>query len=279
MQIDELIQEADRVDGWLLQEEARLLYELSRDVPSGGTIVELGSWMGRSTIVLGSASLSGPRATVYAVDLFTTSVPSDAANYARYFDHDDSDYLPLFLNNIRTAGVEGIVVPIRGLTTTVGREWTGPRIDLLFIDADHSYEGVRNDFLEWVGHCSPGARCAFHDYFNFGHQGVRRFVDKLISREILTETRFARTILTGCLAITDRVEIENRLSPRLTDLFGHGVNRIPWHNLAVNFGWSAFLGEKDRCKALKYAARAIRTIPSKVDGWKLLACALIKSPN
>lgn len=278
MQVDEVIRFANRVEGWLLSEEARLLYELSQDVPPGGTIVELGSWMGRSTIVLGSASLSGPRAMVYAVDLFTTSAPADSKTYAQFLDHDVSDYLSLFQSNIRAAGVEEIVVPVRGLTTTTGREWTGPRIDLLFIDADHSYEGVRNDFLEWVGHCSPGARCAFHDYFNVDYRGVQRFVDKLIDREILSETRFVGSILTGRLAVTDRVEIENRLRPHLTDLIGHGVYRIPRHNLALKCGWLAFF-EKDRPSAVKHAAWAIRTIPWKVDGWKLLASALIKPPD
>ena len=35
--------------------------------------------------------------------------------------------------------------------------------DLIFIDADHSYEAVRGDFLAWVPHLAPDGVIAFHD--------------------------------------------------------------------------------------------------------------------
>jgi hypothetical protein len=38
------------------------------------------------------------------------------------------------------------------------------KIDLLFIDGDHSYEGVRADMVTWLGKVRPGGIVAFHDY-------------------------------------------------------------------------------------------------------------------
>jgi predicted O-methyltransferase YrrM len=37
------------------------------------------------------------------------------------------------------------------------------RIDLLFIDGDHSYEGVRQDFEDWTPHLAEHGRVALHD--------------------------------------------------------------------------------------------------------------------
>lgn len=56
------------------------------------------------------------------------------------------------------------------------------RIDLLFVDADHSYEGVRADIAEWIGKVPSGGIIVFHDYNSdvekFPHTGsVRKAVD------------------------------------------------------------------------------------------------------
>lgn len=37
------------------------------------------------------------------------------------------------------------------------------QIDFLFIDADHSYEGVSRDWRDWARHVAPGGHVAFHD--------------------------------------------------------------------------------------------------------------------
>jgi predicted O-methyltransferase YrrM len=44
----------------------------------------------------------------------------------------------------------------------VGRRWVGP-VDLVFVDGDHSPEGVRDDWKAWHRHVSPGGHVAFHD--------------------------------------------------------------------------------------------------------------------
>lgn len=41
--------------------------------------------------------------------------------------------------------------------------WEKERIDFLFIDGDHTYEGVRQDFLNFEPLCKPKSIIAFHD--------------------------------------------------------------------------------------------------------------------
>lgn len=45
----------------------------------------------------------------------------------------------------------------------VGRRWTGPAADLVFIDGDHSPDGCREDWEVWHSHVRPGGAVAFHD--------------------------------------------------------------------------------------------------------------------
>jgi predicted O-methyltransferase YrrM len=45
----------------------------------------------------------------------------------------------------------------------VGRAWTGPPADLVFIDGDHSPEACREDWAVWHPHVVPGGVVAFHD--------------------------------------------------------------------------------------------------------------------
>lgn len=45
----------------------------------------------------------------------------------------------------------------------VGRTWTGPPVDLVFIDGDHSPEACREDWEVWHPHVGPGGVVAFHD--------------------------------------------------------------------------------------------------------------------
>ena len=47
------------VDGWMTPGQARKLWSCARTVRSGGTIVEIGSFRGRSMIVLASAAEPG----------------------------------------------------------------------------------------------------------------------------------------------------------------------------------------------------------------------------
>lgn len=57
----------------------------------------------------------------------------------------------------------GKVVYIQGDAKMVCKLWTKP-ISLMFIDGDHSYEGVRDDTLSWEGKMKKGGVILYHDY-------------------------------------------------------------------------------------------------------------------
>jgi predicted O-methyltransferase YrrM len=50
----------------------------------------------------------------------------------------------------------------RGLSSDIAARWSD-RIDFLFIDADHSFEGVSRDWEDWAPRVRPGGHVALHD--------------------------------------------------------------------------------------------------------------------
>jgi hypothetical protein len=253
--------------------EQRLLYELAREVPAGGTIVELGSWMGGSTIMLAAGSLSGPKAKVYAVDTFAI-VGENSLEYASRVPADGGDYFARFQANIRRAGVESLVEPIRSLTVPGAQAWKGPPINLLFIDASHYFKDVARDFGAWAIHCAAGACCVFHDYEKLGAPGVKRFVNQAITRGLLQDVKIVDSIAYGTITTMDPRRIENGLKYRLRDMFRFEHDRESWYIFSKNHGWMA-LTAADRRLALGYALQAIRWKPFQKEGWLLLACAIL----
>ena len=85
------------------------------------------------------------------------------------------DKMPVMLlgcaSTVVTAGVGPNVSFRVGLTTEVAKVWSEP-IDFLYIDADHSYEGVLADLDAWVPHVRSGGLILGDDYGNAIYPGV-----------------------------------------------------------------------------------------------------------
>ena len=50
-------------------------------------------------------------------------------------------------------------------------------IDLLFIDGDHSYEGVKQDFTNYTKYVKSGGFILIDDYHKKYWPGIKKFVD------------------------------------------------------------------------------------------------------
>ncbi len=61
-------------------------------------------------------------------------------------------------------------------------------VDFIFIDGDHSYDGLRSDWLAWRDHVSSGGIVALHDSNNRNMCGSERFTKEVILHDDGYET-------------------------------------------------------------------------------------------
>lgn len=151
-----------KIDGWLTELEGAALYHAAAYGPERGAIVEIGSFKGKSTVWLAMGSKQVSREKVYAIDThlgFPEHRPG--GEFASHMPAEGITEL-VFRQNIQRADVADLVVPLIMSSDDALKLWRDP-IRLLFIDAEHAYEAVRNDFLGWQQHVTVGGMVAFHD--------------------------------------------------------------------------------------------------------------------
>ena len=157
-------------DALLNGDEVDLLFTLAKEGGGEGVIVEIGAYKGGSTILLALGSKCVNREKVYSVDPHTPYNIAVASPRS----------LDTFQKNIGEAGVEDWVIPIFKTSEDAHRGWDKP-IRLLFIDGDHRYEYVRNDFLWWEPWLVPEGVIAFHDSTAISSDtGPRRVINEYI---------------------------------------------------------------------------------------------------
>lgn len=170
------------VAGWLTDAEGELLFDLAASCPPSATIVEIGSWHGKSTIWLaGGARLAGGR--IVAIDPHQGSFEDPAAST-----------LGILKANLANAGVADLVTPVVARSQDA-RDSVADRYDLLFVDGDHTAAGVRRDLEVWLPGLRVGGTVALHDVVNPACSGLRREVARLLWRSrVLGRVRFVDSI-------------------------------------------------------------------------------------
>lgn len=207
-QIEELV---ENVHGWTPLDQLFALYMLTwstAELP--GEIIEVGSWCGRSAVVLAAAAKAAGHANVHCVDLFpekndwkqntdgtySFDMIINGKHYAGYqeqtvwkeafesqtakiYDSYNGVY-DCFRETITNCGMEDVIRPHRGdlasLLVTLGADF---KCRLAFLDGDHGYEAVCTDIRNIDQHLVPGGWICFDDAFS-SYEGVSRAISELI---------------------------------------------------------------------------------------------------
>lgn len=191
-----ILKRMKEIDGWLDEDEADLLiaatsHVLTREA-APPAIVEVGSYCGRSTVVLGCVvKVVRPEARVYAVDPHDGQVGS--LDQGMFYG---PPTFAAFTRNIAGAGLADVVVPIQSYSFNV--TWERP-IALLLIDGLHDYANVARDFSHFERWVVEGGYIAFHDYADY-FPGVKTFV-----HELLTSGRYRKVRLVGSMMIVEKL--------------------------------------------------------------------------
>ncbi|MCL4397844.1 class I SAM-dependent methyltransferase [Patescibacteria group bacterium] len=138
-----------KIAGWLSDYEEQLLAYFAKKSP--GTIVEIGSFQGKSTVAMGLAT----RNLIYAIDPHQGQTQANGKKGLPTYT--------VFLKNIKKYHLDK-VVPIRKTSETANKGWK-KKISLLHIDGLHEYEFAKQDLKLWLPHLENNGVVICHDAF------------------------------------------------------------------------------------------------------------------
>jgi hypothetical protein len=126
--------------------EREALYNIAKKLKDNSVIVEVGSHLGATSCMLALGSKSSK---VFCVDTWKNDTMPEGLR----------DTFPEFKKNTKDFAN---IIPLRGTSENVAKTFN-EKIDLIFIDGDHSYEGVKTDVFSWISKCKNDAIVVFHD--------------------------------------------------------------------------------------------------------------------
>jgi predicted O-methyltransferase YrrM len=163
------------IPGWFNYHES---YDMIVDqIDSNGKIVEIGSFLGRSTQYLATSLFNADKTdvTIYCIDTFKGS--SEHANLKL-----PSDFYTMFRDNLKFFIGRDMVVPIQGRSDDqeVLNKFKDQEIDYIMVDGAHEYDAVLDDIENWWPKLKPDG-VMFGDDFKLKsvEEAIRNMMPKL----------------------------------------------------------------------------------------------------
>jgi hypothetical protein len=224
------------IEGWLTGAQAARLSARASGLRVAGAVVEIGSFRGRSTVVLARAAGS-----VVAIDPHGGGDrgPQEIAPDAAVGDAD----FAAFHANLAAAGVADRVEHVRRASGAAHGSVSGP-IALLYVDGAHRFGPALADLRGWGGRVAPGGVMLVHDAFSSVGVTLALFASCVGS----ASWRYAGR--TGSLAEYERRVGRASSAARVADAFRQFAE-LPWfaRNVAIKAlvlagrrGWAERLG-------------------------------------
>jgi len=149
--------------GYLFPGEVYLLGALAQSLKDDAVVVNIGAGVGTSALAMVEMH---PKLRIFTIDISPGGPLGGMLNEASAFR---SAHLPVPQQIVADSQI-------------VHSEWPnighGEPIDLLFIDGDHTVEGLKRDIAGWLKYVSVGGYSVFHDYKSFYWGDVTAIVDQ-----------------------------------------------------------------------------------------------------
>lgn len=186
-ELEQIQRTISHVDGWLTDRELSFLALVAACPTTEGTILEIGSYRGRSTIVLARAAALTAQRTIVAVDPLPDEGPLARDAHGKWTAR------ALLDANLDQAGVLDQVEFHQCSSYELAPQWTAP-LRLLWIDGDHRYASTKQDFDLFAPYLADGAILAMHDVLSRYDGCIRVFTE-----EVLESPHFGATGLCGSI--------------------------------------------------------------------------------
>lgn len=164
------------IPGMVTPDSGKFLYSLCYMQDLKGDVVEIGSWQGRSTTFLARAVKESNNGKFYAVDHFRGNPGKE-----QFYEVNGSinRLKDNFIKNISSFGLSDVVNLLDMNNTEAAARIKDNTIRFLFIDGDHSKEGVQKDIELFFPMLTKGSIIVFDDYFD-GFAGLLAAVDEFL---------------------------------------------------------------------------------------------------
>lgn len=201
-----LFELAAQVIGFMPADEGRALYDAAVTYLGDGVGVEIGTYCGKSTVMLGAAAQQ-TGGVLYTIDHHHGSEEHQPG----WEYHDTTmvdevtglfDTLPTLRHTLDAAGLDDHVVAVVGKSSLVARSWRTP-LQLLFIDGGHTDTAAQQDFDGWARWVAVGGALVIHDVFpdpNAGGQAPYR-----VYRRALDTGAFREVSAIGSMRVLERI--------------------------------------------------------------------------
>ena len=171
-----LIGTTKNIEWFLSEKEMKFLALLAACPTAKGEILEIGSFKGKSTVILAKGASLTSETNIVAVDPLTSPSTTDPDLQG------EESCLKDFQTNLRNAGIEKYVEFHQKYSSELAKFWNRD-IRLLWIDGDHTYSGTKSDFDMFSRFLSNGAIIAIHDVLHVlhGFEGpIRIFMEDVL---------------------------------------------------------------------------------------------------
>ncbi|WAP55702.1 class I SAM-dependent methyltransferase [Streptomyces sp. S465] len=191
----------EEAKGFMPLDEGLALYAAAAEAAALGLpLVEVGTYCGRSTILLADAARAAGTVAV-TVDHHRGSEEQQPG--WEYHDPEvvdpeigRMDTLPTFRRTLHRAGLEDHVIAVVGRSPQVAAVWGRP-VGLVFIDGGHTDEHASADYEGWAPHLAPGGLLVIHDVFPDpadGGQAPYRIYRRALASGTFTEVSATRSL-------------------------------------------------------------------------------------
>lgn len=185
--------------GMIRHTEAGMLTRWASQVPTGGTIVEIGCYGGLSTSYL-LTGLKKNGGKIYAIDPFNSELDKQAELSDNCVPLEQKPTKKLVASRLENNGFGGMFQLIEGFSQEAARNWDPSiKIDFLWIDGNH--EQAYQDFKDFEPHLAPRARVAVHDaHPRYGYEAVVADVKRIFNSRKWDNLEHVKSIISGTLA-------------------------------------------------------------------------------
>lgn len=156
------------------------LFYYGKRIPEGGTYLELGSFMGGSLLCVYEATKSAGRSVNFiAIDSFEERIGSFSHQHLINKGLTTEDYFHKFTSSIPHLSL------IKSKTEDAKDKIKDNSVDLMFIDAGHSYEEVTKDLINYWPKLKKDGILLGHDYRHKSPKAVKAVHDVFGRKEFV----------------------------------------------------------------------------------------------